>query len=231
MTEKGLICVSGASGGIGAAVVRKLLNSGRSVVQISRRREAMERNIPGADPDLIYTADLSDPQQADRIFSAIARDHPDITAFVHCAGTAVFDQVEHLSTGDWTRVMNVNLNAAFIAARTFIPLFRTIGQGHFIFVNSVAARDIFPQGAAYGVSKAALKSFADHLREECRPDRIAVTSLYPGAVDTPWWNGSDFDRTSMVPADHVAETIYSILNMPPQAVIEDLTLRRIEGNF
>jgi len=227
------VLVTGASDGIGAAVCRTLLESGHNVVMIARRREKMQALAErfGEDRAHIYSADLSELDAASGMFQEILRDVPQLDTAIHNAGSAVFGPLEEIRPIDWRYVLDLNLNAAYAMAHALIPQFRELGRGHFLFMNSVASDDIFPGGILYGTSKSALRAFADHLREDLRKDRIAVTSIFPAATATPWWDSSGQDTSTMIQTDDLARQILCILEQPLNAVIEEVKVRRVEGNF
>ena len=106
-------------------------------------------------------------------------------------------------------------------------------KGVLVFINSVAGRQPFSQSAAYVASKFGLRGLAGSLREELREDNIKVISVYPGAVDTPFWDkiDSNFQREKMLDAKSLAESIIHSIQAPGNLTVEEMTIRRVAGDF
>jgi short-subunit dehydrogenase len=107
------------------------------------------------------------------------------------------------------------------------------GEGHFIFINSVAGLESFPGNSAYVAAKHGLRGFAEALRMEAREHQIKVTSIFPGATDTEWWDkqAGEFPRDRMLKAEDVAAAVEFALSFTGNGVVEELTLRHLGGNF
>lgn len=105
--------------------------------------------------------------------------------------------------------------------------------GLIVNIASIAAQQPFPEWGAYGVSKAALTALSGAIAAEESVHGIRVTTLSPGAVDTPIWESSTvqstFDRAAMLRAETVAQTILHMAMLPPNAVISQLTLMPARG--
>ena len=106
-------------------------------------------------------------------------------------------------------------------------------SGKLVFINSVAGLNPYKDSTAYVASKYGLKGFASALREEVRKYNIKVISVYPGAVDTPLWNnlGMDDVRSEMMTPQDVSDIIVNAINSPNNCTTEEITIRRILGDF
>ena len=91
----------------------------------------------------------------------------------------------------------------------------------------------FSNSTAYVSSKYALKGFADSLRTELRDYNVKVSSIYPGAIDSEFWDAInvDFARHEMLSIDDLSETILHVIEAPNSSVIEDVVVRRTAGDF
>jgi NAD(P)-dependent dehydrogenase (short-subunit alcohol dehydrogenase family) len=136
---------------------------------------------------------------------------------------------------DWDLQIDTNLKASFLLTRHFVEEMKRNKQGKFIFINSVAGQygHSFSNSTAYVASKYGLKGFADTLRTELREFNIKVTSVYPGAIDTNFWNSInvEFPRDEMLSVEDLAETILHTIEAPNSSVIEDVVVRRTAGDF
>jgi len=225
------VIISGASRGIGAASARLLQASGWFTILMARNEGALKK-LAAQNPRMaaVLPADMSDEADLTAAIRRAITEFGPVRAMVHCAGIMVTGTADSLSPADWRRTLDVNLTAPFFASRLLIPHFRENGGGHLVFISSVAAEEYFPGNTSYSVSKAGLNKLADDLREELRPDNIAVTTLMPAATATPLWEGSGFDTKDFTQPDDVANIVKTILESPDSAIPEVVRLRRVKGN-
>jgi short-subunit dehydrogenase len=92
-------------------------------------------------------------------------------------------------------------------------------------MSSVAALKAYPGGGAYSMSKFALEGFSKNLREELKGDLIKVTTVNPGATMSDSWKGSGIDESRIMRAQDIADMIYAVSGLSPQAVVEELVMR------
>ena len=130
-------------------------------------------------------------------------------------------------------MISLNLTAAFLLTKLYVPEMKKNKKGILIYINSVAGKKGYPFSSGYVASKFALRGFAESVREELRAEGIKVVSIFPGAIDTPLWDqvDSQFDRKEMMTIEEVAETIISTVDFKNISVIEELVIRRIKGDF
>jgi short-subunit dehydrogenase len=136
---------------------------------------------------------------------------------------------------DWQRVLDLNLTSVLLCTQAVLPQMRLRQRGTIINVVSVAGRQTFPDWGAYCVSKFGLLAFSKTLAAEERAAGIRVVTLCPGSVHTPFWDTdavhADFDRSAMLTPEVVAQSILYALQLPPQAVVDELVLMPAGGAF
>ena len=100
-------------------------------------------------------------------------------------------------------------------------------------MNSIAGKQSFINSSAYNASKYGLRGFANGLREELRDDNIKVVSVYPGAVNTPFWDSIDgkYPRSEMLDVEVLSNTIINSITCPGNLTIEEIVARRVAGDF
>ncbi|MGK5552569.1 SDR family oxidoreductase [Actinomadura kijaniata] len=249
----GTYLITGATGGIGAAVARLLRGRGHDLILAGRdagRLEEMSRSLTGAHartqsfsippdgaPGPVATAaqatirtltlDLAQPR---RLETALAEaDLPDrLDGVVHSAGVVTLGPVAELDTDDWNDHLNVNLVSAAELTRLLLPALRT-ARGHVVFVNSTAGLRANPDWSAYAASKFGLRALADALRAE-EPE-IRVTTVYPGRTATEMQRkvrsqeGRPYEPGDFVDPATVAKVLVGALETPHDAVVADVTVR------
>jgi len=153
---------------------------------------------------------------------------------INNAGCALNCDLVGMDFEKWERIMQINLTSVFQICNQVVPQMRRNG-GLVINVSSHASHNAFPKWGAYCISKSALAMFTKCLREEERSNSIRACTLTLGSVNTPLWDSesinSDFDRTAMLSAIQVSNTILYMSEQPESQIIEDLTLMPAGGAF
>jgi 3-oxoacyl-[acyl-carrier protein] reductase len=178
------IIVTGAAGGIGLAVTRRLLEIGCSVAACDLAFDS--RQTPANDRLSLHTFDQSDWDAAgDGVRDAVER-LGGCDGLVANAGLVdTLGRAFRFDRSAWQRDLDVNLTGAFRVAQSAYPALRKAGDGRVIFVSSIAARLGQPAQVAYAASKAALLGVVFTLATEWGGDSITCNAVLPGMVDTP----------------------------------------------
>lgn len=209
------IAVTGASAGIGAALVRALVARGDQVTGIARRPSAAGQWIAG---------DLADPADIARIAGALGKDPLD--AIIHNAGiwedTAFSDAYDFANcpADETLRVVAINLLAPILLTQALLgPL--TAARGRVVLIGSTSGLDnIGTPEVAYNASKAGLRGAAQAMAVALAPRGIAVTLINPGDVDT------DPDgRPPRLTLEDLTASVLHCLSLSSGTVINEMTLR------
>ncbi|PZO45403.1 MAG: short-chain dehydrogenase [Shackletoniella antarctica] len=229
--------VTGASRGIGRAIAHGLAQAGYDVALVSRSLDTLkpveESLLSYGVVAKAYAVDLAEQEGLRDRLAAVLDDFGPLGVVVNNAGMGYTGALDTMPLADWQRVMDLNVTSVFQCLQAVLPVLRASGGGTIVNIASVAAKSAFPDWGAYTVSKAALVALSRVLAVEERPHGIRVVTVSPGAVNTPLWDTdtvqADFDRSSMLTPEIVAQTVLYAILMPPQAVIEDLTLMPAGG--
>jgi NAD(P)-dependent dehydrogenase (short-subunit alcohol dehydrogenase family) len=229
--------VTGASRGIGRAIAHGLAQAGYDVALVSRSLDTLkpveESLLSYGVVAKAYAVDLAEQEGLRDRLAAVLDDFGPLGVVVNNAGMGYTGALDTMPLADWQRVMDLNVTSVFQCLQAVLPVLRASGGGTIVNIASVAAQSAFPDWGAYTVSKAALVALSRVLAVEERPHGIRVVTVSPGAVNTPLWDTdtvqADFDRSSMLTPEIVAQTVLYAILMPPQAVIEDLTLMPAGG--
>jgi len=238
MTAKNLILVTGASSGIGKGISRKLCNHGYKLILSSRSTNKLntiknEYDQMGWDSHVI-PCDLTNQDDVKYLYEQCSK-IGFVDTIISNAGLGKFSSITKMKVEEWDLQMDTNLRASFLLAKYFTEDMKNNKVGKFIFINSVAGKygHSFSNSTGYVASKYGLKGFADSLRTELREFNIKVSSIYPGAIDTNFWNSInvDFPREEMLSIEDLSETILHTIQAPNSSVIEDVVVRRTAGDF
>ena len=228
----GRALITGASSGIGQATALAFANAGISVALVGRSQPKLAEVAQAVQAvgveAAIYAFDLAEVTQVRAKISAIAQEFGPIDILVNNAGMGYTRLLSETPLTDWQQVLNLNVTSVFECIQGVLPQMRDRGSGIILNIASIAAHNAFPGWGAYSVSKAALVALSKTLAVEERAHGIRVVTIHPGAVNTPIWDTktvqADFNRSAMLTPDMVAQSILHAALLPPQAVIEELTI-------
>lgn len=223
-----VIVVTGAAGGIGSALARRLHDAGARLVLTSRDAERLAAVAAGlgADDDRVWSwpADLADEAQAARLFEAAGRRTGHVDALVNVAGRSIPGDVADASMGDYLAVWHANVTSAFLSCKHVLPLLKPHSGAQVISIGSLAGRRPNPVAPLYCTAKAALDMFGRAFGLQVRERGIRVTTLAPGGVDTPFWGDRAVDRSALLTADDVVDAVEFVLGTPPRVHISSIEL-------
>ena len=187
--EGAVALITGAASGIGAAAATRLASGGAKKLILVDRDEDLMRDFAFSLPceRQLIVGDVTDQHLWEEA------DLTGLTDAIVNAGIGEGGTIEETSFADWRRVMDVNLDGAFLTLQAAMRAIRATGQGGSIVITaSVAGLKAEPGIAAYGASKAAVIHLARIAAKEGAPNRIRVNAVAPGGVETPIWGAVPF---------------------------------------
>lgn len=231
--------VTGASAGIGQAIVESLCEGGLKVVGAARRAERLaglgERfgdRFAGA------VTDLRDVGAITAMFSQARERFGGVDVMVNNAGLG---HASPLCDGDpetWREMLEVNVLALCVCTREAIADMRRRGvdDGHVIHVSSMAAHRVPPGSGVYSATKYAVRSLTEGLRQELRAkgSGIRVSAISPGFVETEFAEhyhqsaevaAETYGRFKVLDAADVANSVIYVLSQPAHVQIHDVLMR------
>ncbi|MGY0460425.1 oxidoreductase [Kitasatospora sp. cg17-2] len=195
--------VTGASRGLGAAIVREALGRGHGVIATAREASAVVEAYPDA-PDglLAVDADVTEPAQlAVAVEAGLAR-FGRIDVVVNNAGYGLVGAVEETSDRAVRDLFDVNVFGVLNTLRATLPTLRHQRSGHVLNIGSVGGFATAPAAGLYGASKFALEGISEALHGELAPLGIRVTIVEPGGFRTDFLGGSSLRTEPASIADY-----------------------------
>jgi NADP-dependent 3-hydroxy acid dehydrogenase YdfG len=231
--------ITGASSGIGEATALAFAQAGIHLALISRSESKLDAIADQASQfgvkAKVFPTDLAEVTQVRSRIESIAADLPTLDIVVNNAGMGYTGSLMDTSLADWQRVIDLNVTSVFQCIQGVLPKLRSQKRGIVVNVASIAAHQAFPDWGAYCVSKFGLLALSKTLAAEERANGIRVTTISPGAVNSSLWDTetvqADFDRSAMLTPEMVAQAILQAVQMPDQAVVEELMLMPNVGTF
>ncbi len=218
---EGTALITGATGGLGAAVIDAFLVDGWRVVAPVRGKEGSEQpGLAYVQADLLYAeqpgpayvqADLLEAEQVQAAVElAAASEAVPLRAVVNLVG-GFFDgpRVHELSIEDFERQLALNLRPTFLVTRAALPHLLAAGGGAIVCVGTRAAVRPYRGAAAYATAKAAVVAFARAVAADYRDDGVRCNTVLPSIIDTPANRSAmpDADVAKWVKPEEIARVI------------------------
>ncbi|XP_001605447.2 farnesol dehydrogenase isoform X2 [Nasonia vitripennis] len=228
--------VTGASVGIGAAIVNKLLDNGLIVVGLARRVEKVKELIDDRPEAKLHAVecDVTNEENVVTAFAWIKENLGSVDVLVNNAGVTKETTLSDGSLADWRNVLDVNVLGLCVCTREAVRSMRECdGESVIIHISSLAGERVpaVPGFNVYPATKRAVNALAQTLRHELAGTKIRVTTISPGLVATELMaNYSAFTpevltaMPALLPSD-VAEAVTFVLSMPSHVSVQDIVLR------
>jgi len=217
MAEKRLAVVTGAARGIGRAIVLELLKQGRIVAGLDINAEQLTE-LEEVVKDAGYTCitrcvDITDTEKFTEVLESLAAEHGGIGILVNNAGITRDRLLMQMSDEDFDKVIDVNLRAAFVAARVAIRSMIRNRFGRIISLSSVAGVMGNAGQCNYAATKAGLIGLSKSLAREVARKNITANCLAPGFIVT--------DMTDKLP-DPVKDGAKQVIPMRKFGTVQDV---------
>jgi NADP-dependent 3-hydroxy acid dehydrogenase YdfG len=206
--------VTGASGGIGAAVARTLHEAGASVGLISRRGDDL-----GLERGLGLACDVRDREAVSDATEAVVERFGRLDIVVANAGVGAYGPFLELDPEQVEAMIDVNLKGTLYTAAAALPHLIAAGGGDFVALASVAGLRAFPGEAVYNASKFGQLGFTRALDHELREQGVRASCICPGGVKTEFAIGTGRDEgdpelEGLMTADEVADVVLFTVTRP-----------------
>lgn len=222
--------VTGAGGGIGAAIARQLAQIGAITFVCGRRHGPLEETAAaiakaGGEAE-IAECDVTSLASVEALAALVERKAGQADILVNNAGVGSFAGPLHqMSPESWEQVMNTNLRGVFYCMRSFAPMMVRARNGHIVNISSLAGKNALPNGAAYAASKWGLNGLSYSVAEELRGHNIRVSVVCPGSVHTDLSPHEGKDPKKMLQPEDVAHVVAMLVTQKAQSFVSEVLLR------
>lgn len=229
------VLVTGASGGVGEAMVRRLGEQGATVCLTGRNQKRLEEiasDLPEGRAQC-YPADLTVEGELQNAVQGVLKENQRLDAVIHCAAIIVLGAVATAAVQDFEKQFQTNVIAPFRLTQLLLPALVS-SRGQVVFINSSAGRHASAGVSQYAATKHALKAVADSLRDECNAAGVRVCSLFLGSTATPMQAAiraeqeRPYEPERLIQPADVAEMVAAVLALPRTAEVTDLVMRPME---
>jgi short-subunit dehydrogenase len=221
--------VTGASGGIGAAIVREIVGGGGQVLVTGRDALALQLLAVSLDPGgsrvAVHVADIAQRDERNSLIEAAAGWCGGINVLVNNAGVASFGAFAQMGPDDLEHAFAVNVLAPMQLCRGLLPHLHRQRAAHIVNIGSVFGAIGYPGQVAYSATKFALRGFSEALRRELHDTAVQVHYLAPRATRTRFNCAAVEELNTQLavttdPPERVAASVRRMLETgQPEAVI------------
>jgi serine 3-dehydrogenase len=238
--KSSIVCITGASSGIGASCAGAFAAEGASLCIFARRKDrldALAARLTAQFGTRIYTAalDVRDRAQVDRVFSSLPEEWRQIDVLLNNAGLARgFHKLHEGVVDDWEEMIDTNVKGLLYVSRTVIPWMVKRGSGHVINIGSIAGHQVYPNGNVYCASKHAVKALSEGMKMDLLGTGVKVSSVDPGLVETEFslvrFHGDrqradqTYHHMKPLTPDDIAEVVLFCATRPAHVEIADIVV-------
>lgn len=237
----GIVLITGASAGIGAACARAFAATGARLLLAARRTDRLEtlaeelRQAHGTESHSL-ALDVRDSGAVAQALGGLPPEWSAIDVLVNNAGLGRgLEPLQEGRTEDWDEMINTNLKGLLYTTRAVIPGMVERGRGHVVNIGSVAGHEVYPGGAVYCATKHAVDAITRGLRMDLLGTGVRVSTVDPGMVESEFSTvrfGGDRERANRVYAgmtpltpDDIADAVLWCATRPPHVNIDEIILK------
>ncbi len=223
------VLVVGATGTIGAAIVKLLVGSGALVTLTGRDQTKLNTLAAsvGISQERCFQMDLNNTASIHSAMTALKPIMPVVDILVNAAGIGIIKPLELLTETDFMQSLQVNLIGVFHLMQAILPGMKEQKKGLIINIPGVLGKVPMAGAAAYSASKYGLVGMMQSIREELKRTEIRITNLFLGGVDSAFWDQIDLrvQRDKMVVAEEAAKAVWFLCQQPRSGVVSEMVLQ------
>ncbi len=231
-----LVCITGASSGIGRACAEAFANVGARLLLIARRAERLDdlaRSL--ATPTHTVALDVRDREAVEAAVAALPDDWRHVDVLVNNAGLSRgLEKVHEGLHTDWQEMIDTNVKGLLWMTRALLPGMVARDRGQVINIGSISGHQVYQGGAVYCATKHAVRAITQGLRLDLLGTRVRVSSVDPGMVETEFslvrFHGDDqraapvYRQFPPLQAADIADCVLFCATRPPHVAIADLVV-------
>ena len=182
-TERAVFLITGATGGIGSALVRRLAKSGARLALAARTPEPLE-SLAHETGGIAIRMDATQPAEVDAAVARTLSEHRRLDGVAHCVGSLLLKPAHLTTDEEWAQTLNANLSSAFYLLRAAARVMQRTG-GSVVLVSSAAASTGLTNHEAIAAAKGGIAAMATSAAATYASRNIRVNCVAPGLVRTP----------------------------------------------
>ncbi|WP_301108029.1 SDR family oxidoreductase [Sporosarcina sp.] len=222
--------ITGASGGIGAAIAKELAKEGANVVLAARRAEKLDEivqaiNGKGNGKALAVPTDVANEAEVRSLVNRANDLFGSVDIYVNNAGQMLSASVRDREVEQWERMIDVNIKGVLYGIDAVLPSMTERSSGHIINIASVSGFEATKKSTVYSATKFAVRAISTGLEKELARTGVRVTNISPGMVDTRLSSGVS-DRKKLE-AEDIAKAVVYAVTQPDYVNVNEITVRPV----
>lgn len=223
--------VTGASSGIGTAIVTELRKEGANVVLAARNKEKLDNiviEVGESENILCVQTDVTKQQDVDFLAERARQVFGSIDIYVNNAGKMGSSRVLDGEFSDWDQMIDINIKGVLYGIHSVLPEMLERKNGHIVNIASDSGFEVIERLTVYCATKFAVRAISTGLEKELANTGVRTTNISPGMVETPLSSKSPFeaDRKKLEPTDIAKAVIYAI-TQPEHVNVNEVTVRPV----
>jgi len=222
--------VTGGGRGLGQEIALIFARAGADIAVTARSEDQIQQTASEVESlgrrALAVVADVTKDDSVRAMVDQTLEALGQIDILVNNAGMSVYGPFIEQNPSDWRAIIETNLMGTLYCTHAVLPSMLERGEGLVINVSSVAGTHGLPNEAAYCASKHGVKGFTDALARELKDQGIRVCGIYPGGMDTPFWDIQPYqgDRSKIMDPARVAEMVLCMAVQPQNTLVREVIL-------
>ncbi len=225
------IVITGATGGMGAALSEALADDGAGLALADVSAEATAKladKLTGRARSVVAgSIDITDEDSVSAFFDRAKQSLGQLDVLLNLPGLSIASPISEMDVDAYDRIFDVNVKGAFLAAKHYLSRVDDAG-GLIMNVASMASKRANPNAPVYCAAKAAVAMFDEGLALQAVKQNVRVTTLNPGAANTAFWGDRPVPREKFLQPGDIVDAVRFVLNMPPRIVVHEVAFESFE---
>jgi NAD(P)-dependent dehydrogenase (short-subunit alcohol dehydrogenase family) len=226
-----VIFITGGASGLGREIALQSAALGAKVAITDTHAERLEATRAGvakiAGDCLAVKSDVTDEDEVAGAVRETLGKWGQLDTVVNSAGVYYYGPIVDTPIAELDRVYNVNVRGLYLVCREAARVMLPKKSGHIINIASIAAERGIVGESVYSSSKWAVRGLGACLAQELGPEGIRVTTVFPGGMDTTFWENEprmksgEWNPATMLRGADVAQAVVQIASLPPGVVVKE----------
>jgi 3alpha(or 20beta)-hydroxysteroid dehydrogenase len=232
--KKPVALITGATGCIGGAIVKRMISDGFFVLGIDKneKKGATMIHEVGENNFRFYAMDVSSYGEIKSLFAGKFLNINKIEVVVTCAGILEMEKVDCFSVKSWDKTIGINLTGTFYFLKECLRLMKKSDKGIIIPIGSRWGISGARNAAAYSASKSALRALVKSVQLECVDTKIRCVLVSPGSVASDMSNYVKNDiEEKLLANDDIANLISYIAKTPDYVIFDEIVIKAFPYDF
>jgi len=237
MNNNKVFVITGASRGIGEGIALMLSSKLKNInlvliaKNIEKLKNVKEKCIENGTNVEIFSCDVSNVDEVNNMAKQFYEKFNSVDVLINNAGIFKYSTFIDTSVEMFDEMISTNLRSVFLISKVFVPLMINQNYGDIFNVSSIAGLSGYYGGSAYSASKFGISGLSKTMRIELKKYNIKVCCVYPGAVYTDSWIGTEHPIEKFIPVRDISLLFYNLYELSRNTVVEEITLRPISGDL